>query len=79
MGGVNVKSLIGKTFQIGAAVCVGIEESHPCRQLTEIWTLAVLPGLFGRSGSRAGILTSGITETGAEIIVVQGAAATVGV
>lgn len=77
--GVDVKSLIGKTFQIGAAVCVGIEECHPCRQLTELWTPAALRGLIGRGGLRAGILTSGIIETGAEIIVVRETAATVGV
>ena len=77
--GVDVKSLIGKAFQIGAAVCVGIEECDPCRQLAECWTPVVLPGLIGRGGLRAQILTSGVIETGAKIIVVQETAATVGI
>jgi FdhD protein len=74
VSGVDLNSLIGKTFSLGKAVFEGVEECKPCYWMDQ----AVAPGanafLAGRGGLRCKILAGGTLRCGAaelEIVMPQ--------
>ncbi len=64
VSGIDLNSLIGKTFSLGEAVFEGVEECKPCYWMDQ----AVAPGanafLAGRGGLRCRILADGVLRCG---------------
>ena len=67
--GVDVPSLVGRRFQVGAAVCYGVKECPPCNHLESVTYPGVRTGLSGRGGLRADVLTGGHIRVGDRITV----------
>jgi MOSC domain-containing protein YiiM len=57
--GIDLDTLIGHTFQVGAVRARGIERCDPCRHLEKLTRPGVLRGLVDRGGLRAEILSDG--------------------
>lgn len=62
--GIDLPSLLGQRFQIGAVVCEGVRDCPPCNHLVEITNKAVLAPLVHRGGLRARIVSGGTIRTG---------------
>ena len=62
--GIDLYSLIGKQFQLGGALCQGVEDCAPCAFLAATVHRAVLPELEKRAGLRAIILEDGELDIG---------------
>ena len=64
VSGVDLNSLIGKTFMINGVAFEGIEECKPCTWMDEAVKLGALAYLAGRGGLRCKILIGGIIRCG---------------
>ena len=65
--GIDLNALVGKQFKVGDSLCFGNELCEPCAYLAATVHRAVLPGLVGKGGLRATILTSGSIASGSII------------
>lgn len=63
--GIDLNTLVGKTFRIGNAVAHGIKLCEPCGHLEQLTKPGVMQAFSGRGGLRAEIVQSGHIETGA--------------
>ena len=57
--GADLNRLVGKTFRLGTALCVGVELCEPCSKLARSVHSLVLPHLVRRAGIRAAVLEAG--------------------
>lgn len=62
--GVPLNDLIGQTFRIGEVVLEGLRLCEPCSHLAQLTYPQVLPGLMGRGGLRARVVTGGVLRAG---------------
>ena len=67
--GVRLNDLIGVTFSVGEVTLEGIRLCEPCAHLAGLVTPEVLPGLVGRAGLRARVVTGGTVSPGDAITV----------
>ena len=67
--GIRLNDLVGLTFSIGEVTLKGMRLCEPCPHLAKIVTKEALPGLIGRAGLRARIVTGGTVKTGDAISV----------
>jgi MOSC domain-containing protein YiiM len=67
--GVRLNDLVGRKFQVGATVLHGIRLCEPCAHLAALVSPHVVKGMVHRAGLRAGIITGGMVQTGAPIIL----------
>lgn len=67
--GVDLNSLVGKTFRVGAVTLKGIKLCHPCKYLSTKVDADVLKGLRDAGGLRASIVSGGVIQVGDEIVV----------
>lgn len=65
--GIDLDTLIGRTFTIGEVVCRGSRRCEPCAHLELISGPGHLRPLIHRGGLRADILTNGTMRTGATV------------
>jgi MOSC domain-containing protein YiiM len=65
--GINLNSLVGRRFRVGAVECFGQRLCEPCSHLERLTTKGVLRGLIHRGGLRADILTDGPIRIGSAI------------
>jgi MOSC domain-containing protein YiiM len=72
--GVRLNELVGKEFNIGEVRLLGVELCQPCAKLgkllatEQLQPTAVVQRLYGRSGLRADVLTSGKIVCGTGIV-----------
>ena len=62
--GVRLNELVGMTFSVGEATLEGVRLCEPCAYLAKRVTQRVLPGLIGRGGLRARVVTGGHVRPG---------------
>ena len=62
--GVDLNSLIGKTFELQGVTFEGTEECSPCYWMDTAFGPGALDALKGRGGLRARILTDGVLKVG---------------
>ncbi len=62
--GVPLNDLVNQAFQVGEAVLEGIRLCEPCAHLAGLTHPQVLPGLKGRGGLRARIVSGGMIRIG---------------
>jgi MOSC domain-containing protein YiiM len=67
--GVDVNSLVGKRFRIGAVECEGVELCEPCAHLESMTRPGLIKGLVHRAGLNADILVGGEISVGDPITV----------
>lgn len=67
--GVDVPGLVGRRFQVGDAICLGVKECNPCNHLESVTQPGVRDGLSGRGGLRADVLTGGHIRVGDRITI----------
>lgn len=65
--GIDLRSLIGKRFWIGSALCLGVRLCEPCAYLESKTHPGVLQAFVHRAGLRAEVLESGEIVKGAAI------------
>jgi len=70
--GIDLNSLEGRRFRVGAVECEGIELCEPCRTLERLTEPGVIRGLVHRGGLRAAILSDGEIAVGDEVAPVSG-------
>ena len=69
--GVRLNDLVNRVFRVGEATLVGIRLCEPCGHLERLTGQTLRPGLVGRGGLRAGIVTGGLIRVGDAIEVEQ--------
>lgn len=67
--GLDVDSLLGKRFRIGAVECVGIRPCPPCPHLERLTRTGIIRALVHDGGVRAEFLSSGTIRVGDEIVI----------
>lgn len=65
--GIDLNALVGQTFTVGQAECIGRRLCEPCAHLQRLTEPGILRGLVHRGGLRADILRSGRIAVGDEI------------
>jgi MOSC domain-containing protein YiiM len=65
--GIKLNDLVGREFMIGAVRFLGHGLCEPCDHLQKLTGEHVLPGLVGRGGLRAQVLTEGVFRLGESI------------
>lgn len=71
LDGIDLKTLKGKTFRIGAAVFRYAGTAPPCRYLARLLGADMMNGLKGIGGIRATIVTGGSIRVGEQLEVVD--------
>jgi MOSC domain-containing protein YiiM len=66
--GVDLDSLVGKTFSVGGAVLIGVRDCPPCMYLEGLTRPGVRAALEGGGGLRADVLRDGTIRVGDEVI-----------
>lgn len=66
--GVDLNSLVGKTFRIGEVLIHGIRLCEPCNYLAKTSFPEALSGLVHKAGLRAQIMSEGIIHVGDAIV-----------
>lgn len=61
---IDLNTLVGKRFQVGAVLLEGIRLCEPCSHLAHLVTEQILPTLVNRAGLRAKIKSSGALRIG---------------
>jgi MOSC domain-containing protein YiiM len=69
--GVDLDSLIGKTFAVGDVMLTGVRDCPPCAYLEGLTRPGVRAALAGRGGLRADILREGVLRVGDAIAEVD--------
>lgn len=67
--GVDLNALVGRTFTVGAAECIGRRLCEPCAHLQRLTEPGVLRALVHKGGLRADILGGGRISVGDDIRV----------
>lgn len=67
--GVRLNALVGQYFRVGETTLKGIRLCEPCGHLERLTKRTLRPGLNGRGGLRAGIVTGGVIRVGDAIEV----------
>lgn len=62
--GVDLNSLVGKTFEVQGVTFEGVSECSPCHWMDQVIAPGAEAALHGRGGLRARILTDGVLRTG---------------
>jgi MOSC domain-containing protein YiiM len=62
--GIDLNSLVGKQFWIGAVLCRGVRLCPPCGHLERLSGSGLAQGLLGRGGLRAEIVEGGPIQAG---------------
>jgi len=62
--GIDLNSLVGRSFRVGEVECVGRRLAEPCAHLERLSRPGVIRGLVHRAGLRADILTDGVIRPG---------------
>lgn len=75
VSGIDLDSLIGRPFRIGAVRCQGARRCEPCAHLQRLTVPGVLRGLVHRGGLRADLLGDGEITVGDEIVTLDEATA----
>lgn len=70
-GGIDLRSLIGHRFRIGAVVCLGVRECHPCAHLEELTRKGMLRALVNRGGLRADVIEGGLIRVGDAVVALE--------
>jgi MOSC domain-containing protein YiiM len=65
--GTGLNALVGQTFWVGDALCLGADLCEPCRHLEELTRLPLLRPFVHRGGLRARILRGALIAVGDEI------------
>jgi MOSC domain-containing protein YiiM len=65
--GIRLNPLVGKRFTVDGIEMEGVRLCEPCAYLAGLLTERLLPGMIGRAGLRARILTSGTITVGGNI------------
>lgn len=68
---VPLNHLVGKKFQVGEVVLLGLRLCEPCKKLAQNTRPEVLPALIHRGGLRAQILTEGLLRVGDPIFPLE--------
>ena len=71
--GVRLNELVGRQFQIGGMLCVGVELCEPCVSIQRQTGKPVLKPLVHRGGLYARIVRSGTVRVGDAIVAVEAA------
>jgi MOSC domain-containing protein YiiM len=66
--GVDLESLIGERFRVGAVECYGVRLCEPCLHLQKMTRPGILRELVHRAGINADILTTGHISVGDPVI-----------
>ena len=66
--GVDVNSLVGKRFRVGAVECEGVELCEPCAHLESLTKPGIIKGLVHRGGLNADILSDGDINVGDAVV-----------
>lgn len=70
--GIDLRSLIGKTFTVGTARFLGIEECTPCKRPSELLNKNGFKEAFkGLGGLRAQVIVGGIVQVGDAVAPTQ--------
>ena len=69
--GVDVTALVGRTFRIGGATCLGQRLCEPCAHLERLTAPGTLRGLIHRGGLRADVLEGGTITTGDAVVTID--------
>jgi MOSC domain-containing protein YiiM len=67
--GVDLNTLVGRRFTVGAVECEGVELCQPCNRLAKLTQRGVLRGLVDRGGLRADIVAGGEIAVGDPVTV----------
>src|SRR5215472_738833 len=62
--GIRLNDLVNRVFRVGEATLMGIRLCEPCGHLERLTSQTLRPGLMGRGGLRAGIVTGGLIRLG---------------
>jgi MOSC domain-containing protein YiiM len=65
--GIGLNALVGETFRVGEALCLGTELCEPCKHPEDVTRLPLLRPLVHRGGLRARILQGAGIAVGDEI------------
>jgi MOSC domain-containing protein YiiM len=65
--GIKLNDLVGREFVIGTVRFLGHGLCEPCDHLQKLTSKHVLPGLVGRGGLRAQVLSEGVFRIGESI------------
>ncbi len=65
--GIRLNDLVGREFMIGTVHFLGYGLCEPCDHLQKLTGKHVLPGLVGRGGLRAQVLSEGVFRLGESI------------
>ena len=71
VSGVDLDSLLGRSFRIGAVECVGRRRCEPCAHLQRLTRPGVLRGLVHRGGLRADVVRGGVLRVGDEVVALD--------
>jgi len=66
--GIDLNTLVGRRFSVGAIECVGRRLCEPCDHLERLTEPGVLRGLVHRGGLRADVERGGVLEVGADVV-----------
>ena len=66
--GVNLSTLVGRRFRVGAVQCYGVGLCEPCLHLQKLTRPGILRELVHRAGINADILTTGRIYVGDPVI-----------
>lgn len=67
--GIDLNSLVGKTFAVGEVLLRGVRLCEPCKFLRDGTRPSVLAGFAHRGGLRAGIVRGGSIDVGCPVTV----------
>jgi MOSC domain-containing protein YiiM len=66
--GVDLPSLVGKRFRVGAVECYGVELCEPCTHLEAMTRPGIIKDMVHRAGINADILSDGEIRIGDEVV-----------
>jgi hypothetical protein len=69
--GVRLNALVDRSFRVGEATLMGIRLCEPCGHLERLTGRTLRPGLVGRGGLRASIVTGGVIRVGDAIEAIE--------
>jgi MOSC domain-containing protein YiiM len=69
--GIRLNDLQGREFTVGGVRLLGHGLCEPCAHLRKLTDERILPGLVGRGGLRAQVLSDGVIRVGDAVVDVQ--------
>lgn len=67
--GIGLESLIGREFELGTALLLGVRVCDPCRYIETLTRRGLFDELAGRGGLRATVVRGGVVRLGDAIIL----------